>query len=132
MFSVTNDYNDYWIVNALSGFACILCNYIFLFFNFSTNFSSDGLKSNNALPSFVYLAVLPALWIYVSTSSAQSTYTTHYTDGKSKPLAAIFVVNNIACFFSEKVKKIAILLGSFYLPCNSNREEPILNFLNAS
>lgn len=52
--------------------------------------------------------------------------------GKSNPLDAILVVNNVAAFFSENVKNIAVLLSYFYLPCNSYNCIPNFNLRKTS
>jgi len=69
------------------------------------------------VPVFPALAVLPALWMYVSTSFGGSTYITKSTFGMSSPLDATSVATNTLNFYSLNLFNVTSLWFWAISPC---------------
>jgi hypothetical protein len=90
----------------------------------SSIFVSPGVSISSARPAAVCRAVRPVRWMYVATSSGQSTCTTQCTAGKSRPRAATSVANRTACCFWQNCVYIASRFICFCCPCRHSSGTP--------
>ena len=100
--------------------------------SFSANGISDGVNIINAFPPRSNRAVRPTRWIYVSTSSGQSSCITQSTSGKSRPRAAMSVHSKYAWLADEKRCVMDARRLCFCLPWRCNSDTPGCKCRNVS